>query len=62
MFFCRFLRMIAQTLWKKKNCLIENHTILTFNDPKKEAFGNNVGKEENAGNQHFPPFPTLILP
>ena len=29
------------------------HTIPSFDDPKKEPFENIVGKEENAGNQHF---------
>ena len=28
-------------------------TILTFNNPKKQSFESIVGKEENAGDQHF---------
>ena len=28
--------------------------------PKKKAFENLVGKGENAGNQHFLPFPTMF--
>ena len=35
------------------------NTILTFNDPK--AFENNLGKGENAGNQHFLLFPKCFL-
>ena len=37
------------------------HTILTFNNPKEESFGNTVGKGENAGNQHFLLFPRCFL-
>ena len=38
------------------------HTIMTFNDPEKEAFFENiVGKGENAGNQHFLLFPQCFL-
>ena len=29
---------------------------------KKETFENISGKEENAGNQHFPLFPKCFLP
>ena len=42
--------------------LILNHTITTFNDPKEESVENIVGKEENAGNQHFLLFPQCFLP
>ena len=35
------------------------HTIPTFNDPEKEGFGKNCGKEENAA---FSPFTTSFLP
>ena len=38
------------------------HTIPTFNDPEKKSFENNVGKVENAGNQHFLLFPQCFLP
>ena len=31
-------------------------------NPEEEAFENIVGKEENAGNQHFLPFPQCFLP
>ena len=38
------------------------HTVPSFKDPSKEDFSKNiVGKEENAGNQHFLRFP-LCLP
>ena len=37
------------------------HTIPTFNDLKKEAFENIVGKGENAGNQNFLLFPQSFL-
>ena len=42
------------------------HTIPTFNDPLKESLKkkkkkNIVGKGENAGNQHFLPFPQCFL-
>ena len=36
------------------------YTIMTFNDLYKKPFENNVGKGENAGNHHFPLFPTLF--
>ena len=36
------------------------NTILTFNDPEKESLENIVTKRENAGYQHFAPFPTII--
>ena len=42
--------------------LILYHTITTFNDPKKKAFENIVGKEENADNQHFLLFPQFFVP
>ena len=32
-------------------------TVLTFDNPKEKGFENTVGKEENAGNQHFLFFP-----
>ena len=38
------------------------HTTLKFNDPKKMAFENIVGKGENAGNQHFLLFRQCFLP
>ena len=35
----------------------------TFNDlQKKKPFENIMGKGENAGNQHFLPFPQCFLP
>ena len=34
----------------------------TFDAPRKEAFENNVGKEKNAGNQHFFSFQQCFLP
>ena len=33
------------------------HTILTFNDLKKKALESTVGKEDDAGKQHFLLFP-----
>ena len=36
------------------------YAIPSFNDPKKEAFENIMGKGENAGNEHFFPFPTMF--
>ena len=33
------------------------YTILTLNDPKKEAIENIVGNGENTGNQHFLLYP-----
>ena len=38
------------------------HTIPTFNDTEKEGLENHGGlrKRENAGYQHFSPFPTII--
>ena len=38
------------------------HTIPTFNDPEKKLLENIVGKEKNAGNQHFFLFPQCFLP
>ena len=38
---------------------IQSRLLLTL---KKKAFENIVGKEENAGNQHFLPFPQCFLP
>ena len=38
------------------------HTILTFTTLKKKAFGNIVGKGENAGFQHFRLFPEYFVP
>ena len=35
---------------------------MTSDAPEGKAFGNIVGKEENAGNQHFPLFPQCFLP
>ena len=37
------------------------HTIPTFTTLKKKALENAVGKEENAGNQHFLLFPQCFL-
>ena len=34
--------------------------IPTFNDPEKEGLENIAAKRENAGYQHFAPFPTII--
>ena len=48
--------------WISDPILILFHTILTFDDPVKEAFENIVGKGENAGNQHFLLFPQCFLP
>ena len=43
--------------------LILYHTFPTFNDPpRKKPFENIVGKGENAGDQHFLPFPQCFLP
>ena len=36
------------------------YMILTFNDPEKKPFENNMEKGENAGNQHFLLFPTMF--
>ena len=38
------------------------HTIPTFYGPAEGTFENNVGTEENAGNQHFLLFPQCFLP
>ena len=38
-----------------------SHTIPTFYDPTKESFENILGKGENAGNQHFLLFPTILF-
>ena len=46
---------------ENKGFLTLYHTIPTFNDPEKEPFENSVGKEENAGNQHFLLFPQCFL-
>ena len=35
-------------------------TMPTYNDPRIEAFWKHCGKAENAGNQHFPLFPTIF--
>ena len=35
------------------NILLHYHTVLRFNYFDEERFENNVGKGENAGNQHF---------
>ena len=45
-------------LWKG---LTLYHTIPTFDNPKEEGFGNTVGKQENAGKQHFVLFPQCFL-
>ena len=36
------------------------YTVPTLNDCEKKSFENIVGKGENAGNQHFFPFPKLF--
>ena len=38
------------------------HTITILTTLKKKPFENILGKGENAGNQHFPPFPQCFLP
>ena len=38
------------------------HKITTLTTPRKRAFENIVGKEENAGNKHFLPFSQCFLP
>ena len=38
------------------------HTIPSLNDLKKQPFENIVGKQENAGYQHFLLFPQCFLP
>ena len=43
------------------DCLTLYHTIPTFNDPEKEGLENIKGKRENAGYQHFSPFPTITF-
>ena len=43
------------------NTLTLYHMILTCNNPKKEDFQKHCGgKGENAGDQHFSPFPTMF--
>ena len=37
------------------------HTIPSFNDCEKSAFCKSSGKKENAGKQHFLPFPQCFL-
>ena len=37
-------------------------TIAYFHDPEKEAFGHNVDKGNDAGNQYFLLFPQCFLP
>ena len=44
------------------NSLKLYHTMMTFDALEKKAFENIVGKEENAGNQHFLLFPQCFLP
>ena len=48
-------------VWKGYQRLTLSHTIPTFIDPeKKNPYKNIVRKGENAGNQHFLPFPTMF--
>ena len=46
-------------MYTKEQFLTLYHKITTL---KKKPFENNVGKEENAGNQHFLLFPECFLP
>ena len=61
-------RSIGFSMLYFENCTLEgcklcihlytlNHTIPTFNDLKKTAFENDVGKGENAGDQYLLLFP-----
>ena len=51
-----FNKILSQQLTHERfymSCLNLNHTIQTFNNLRKEAFENILGKGENAGNHHF---------
>ena len=41
-------------------CFTLRKTNSSLNDPSREPFGNIVRKGENAGKQHFLPFPTMF--
>ena len=55
-----------QSILSKNRLIISGTGLLTlyqaipFNDLEKKPFENNVGKGENAGNQHFLLFPTMF--
>ena len=55
---------MPKTQFEKKNTglLTLYHTVLMFNDPRKETFEKHCGKRENAGNQHFLLFLQCLLP
>ena len=60
-----FFKVVDCIMRKPLSCLTHYHTIATFNEPenlKKKPFENIVGKEENAGNQHFLLFLQCFLP
>ena len=63
--FClHFYRLLEYTCYHLENVSLIHALekgVLTFNDPKGESFENTVGKGENAGNQHFLPFPQCFL-
>ena len=65
-FFLIFEHLISETtalVCKRSKAfhLTLYHTIPTFKDYRIEALENAVGKEENAGNQHFLLFPQCFL-
>ena len=55
------LSLIGNILFVYFSVLTLYHTIMTLNDPKERLFENIVGKEGNAGNQHFLLFPQSFL-
>ena len=58
-----FERLVLQTnksIGLFRNGLTLYHTILTFNDPKKEAFWKHCGKRRKCWKPAFSPFPTML--
>ena len=58
--FRKFLGLILSSCLRMVD-LTRSHTMTPFDASGKEAFENIVGKEENAGNQHFLLFPQCFL-
>ena len=50
-----------QVVSQNSDVLTLYHKILALNNPQGEAFESIVGKEENAGNQHFLLFQKCFL-
>ena len=55
------LRTLHLEIMYRANSLQDNPGVLRPPSPKKKASENTAGKGENAGNQHFLPFPQCFL-